>query len=212
MKPTLTIERWPLGELSTNCYLVWSSTTQEAVIIDPADSGDFISERILELQLQPLAILLTHGHFDHVLGALEVKLNFDLPIWIHPLDVPLLKTAQRSAEHWLKHAVSPVPKVDHFLDPHSPLALDPFSIRVLATPGHTPGSVSFLIDTALFTGDTLFKEGVGRTDFSYSSPSDLEDSIRQLLELPPEVSVFPGHGDSTSMIELQNSYTSMTHF
>lgn len=203
MPSTLHIERWPLGELAANCYLVWSSTSQEAVVIDPADSGDFLSERILELQLKPTAILLTHGHFDHVLGAFEVKLNFDIPLWIHPQDVPILDQAQSSARHWLQREVGPVPRADHFLDPDTPLTLDTFSIKILESPGHTPGGVAFLIDTALFTGDTIFKEGVGRTDFSYSSPTELERSIDRLLNLDPQLTVLPGHGETTTIGELQ---------
>jgi hydroxyacylglutathione hydrolase len=212
MSATLNVERWPLGELSTNCYLVWSSDHNEAIIIDPADNADFISERILELKLNPVAILLTHGHFDHVLGAFELKLNFDLPIWLHPLDVPLLKQARSSAEHWLKHPVGPVPAADHFFEPNQDLHLENFPIKILPCPGHTPGSVAFLIDTALFTGDTVFKDGVGRTDFSYSSPSDLEHSLTQLLKLDPELTVFPGHGEATLMSDLQSSYSDSPDF
>jgi hydroxyacylglutathione hydrolase len=199
-----TIERLNLGELSTNCYVCWCPDTLEAVIIDPADSGETITNAILERQLTPTAILLTHGHFDHVLALLELKLNFDPHTFLHALDFPLIKNAQKSAEHWLKRSVDPIPLPSNQLEAGSVFHFGHCVLSVIETPGHTPGSVCFVSETApddviIFTGDTLFKSGVGRTDFSYSSTTQLEKSLSHLCEYPDMARCYPGHGESTTI-------------
>ena len=193
----MKIETLTLGELATNCYLLWEETSGEALIIDPADSGETIVSRVLELQLIPTAIVLTHGHFDHVLGLLEVKLALDLPVYLHPGDNELLSQAGASARHWLKRAVDPVPAATHTLTEGHQLSLGGVSFEVLETPGHTPGSICLysVAEKIIFTGDTLFKEGVGRTDFSYSSPLALEKSLQRLANDCRGYSALPGHGD-----------------
>ncbi|HYD34704.1 MAG TPA: MBL fold metallo-hydrolase [Vitreimonas sp.] len=192
----LTIETLPLGELSTNCYLAWCPSTLTAVIIDPADSGDFITERILHHQLTPKYILLTHGHFDHVLAVLELKLNFQLPILMHPADNALLKTARQSTQHWLHRDPGPVPPADQALHAGQTIAIGKEHLTVLETPGHTPGSVSFYNQEVIFSGDTLFATGVGRTDFKYSDEEKLHHSLTKLLDLPPTLTLLPGHGEA----------------
>lgn len=200
-----TVETYNLGELQTNCYLLWENESREALLIDPADSGDFLSQSVRELDLHLSAIVLTHGHFDHVLGLLELRLNFpDVPICLHPEDVPLLQRAQQSAEHWLKHAVDPVPHQTLAITEASVFTLGTHQIGVVETPGHTPGSICLSAQTnhapLLFTGDTLFKDGVGRTDFSYSKPLQLELSIRKIFDTFPENTIcFPGHGEPTTI-------------
>lgn len=209
---TPNVETLTLGALDTNCYIVWCPQTLECVIIDPADSAQTIIDRIQQLKLKPISILLTHGHFDHVLGVLELYLAFDLPFYLHKNDLQLIKTAQKSAEHWLKKACDPVPTPTHFLAENSAFSFGTCQLVVIETPGHTPGSVSFMSaqnsqgDSILFSGDTLFKNGVGRTDFTYSSPKDLEKSVQKLLKYPPNTVIFSGHGDVTTVAaELQNT-------
>jgi len=199
--PKLEIRPFSLGELATNCYLVWDEHSRAAIIIDPADDGSFITEQILELQLTPTAIVLTHGHFDHVLGMLEVKLNFDVPILMHEADVFLLRQAQSSALHWLKRQVDPVPLPDNYLSAGQKIKVGTQTLEVLETPGHTPGSISLFNDEVVFTGDTLFKGTVGRTDFRYSSHEQLVESVHHLLELPSNLLVLSGHGELTTVGE-----------
>lgn len=206
----LNIITLPLGELETNCYLVSDSETLETFIIDPADEGTLISERILSEKLKPIAIILTHGHFDHVLACLEIKLNFGIPIYLHPLDNFLLKDTPKSAKYWLGHSVDPVPPADLPLSDNQILSLGNEKVTVLHTPGHTPGSIcllhtpknlksKILNHKSIFVGDLIFSDGVGRTDFSYSSESDLQNSINllnsQLLTLNSKCLIYPGHGD-----------------
>lgn len=194
---TLGIQSLVLGQLDTNCYLVWNKQTLEAIIIDPADDGTAISDQILELQLKPKYIVLTHGHFDHCLGLLEVKLNFGVPILMHQADQFLLDSLPQRAKHWIHQIVPPAPPVDQYLDEGDVIKLGKSTFRVLHTPGHTPGSISLLTDNLVFSGDTLFKGSIGRYDFNYSSYKDLQHSLKRLLELPPDMEVYSGHGEMT---------------
>lgn len=199
----------PLGQLETNCYLVTCSETGATIIIDPADQGDLISQKILTEKLTPIAIILTHGHFDHVLALLETKLNFSLPIYLHPADSKLLSQAGKSATHWLGISTDPVPPADRPLKDKQVIKIGHKTLKVIYTPGHTPGSICLYSPPHLFTGDTLFKEGIGRTDFSYSSPLQLTKSLKKLFKLPPETIIYPGHGDpSTLSAEIKLNETS----
>ncbi len=192
---SLTVKTLTLGELSTNCYLVSCPESDEALIIDPADSGDYITEVILQDQLKPVGILLTHGHFDHVLGVLELKLNFGLPVYLHPADAFLLERAADSAQHWLKRAVDPVPPADLPLGEGMELKVGSQTLKIIETPGHTPGSISVVTDECLFVGDTVFKEGVGRTDFKYCNKRHLWDSIEKIRAVADGKLILPGHGE-----------------
>lgn len=196
----LQVETITLGELDTNCYIAWCDETKQAVIIDPADAGESIAEQILALQLQPAAILLTHAHFDHVLGTLALQLSFDLPVYLHPADNFLLEGAQKSAEYWLKHSVDPVPPATKALSEGTIISFGECSLQIIHTPGHTPGSCSFYWQTAneppiLFVGDVIFKEGIGRTDHKYSKKNDLFKSIEKILSLG-STRIYSGHGET----------------
>jgi hydroxyacylglutathione hydrolase len=198
---SLQLKSYSLGALQTNCYLLWDDETFEAVVIDPADSGDFIIEQILDEDLLVKAIWLTHGHFDHVLGLLEVKLAFNAPVWMHQADESLLSQAQKSAQHWLERKVDPVPPADHFWKDNDQVELGSHSFKIFHTPGHTPGSVSLYSaqNQLLISGDTLFKGTIGRTDFSYSDHQAMLESLTTLHSLPAQTKVYPGHGDNTTI-------------
>jgi len=212
----LNIQTLTVGDLETNCYLVSNTVTpgtvartrdssqvgpqNECIIIDPGDDADFISETIINQKLKPLAIILTHGHFDHVLGCLELKLNFNLPIYLHQADAKLYSSANQSAFHWLKKKTLKVPPIDRFIKGGDKIKVGSETLTVIETPGHTPGSIC-LYDgkNHLFTGDTLFKDSVGRTDFSYSKPLQLTKSLAKIFKLPPETAIYPGHGETTTI-------------
>ena len=192
----LTVKTLTVGDLAANCYLVSSSdggaSTDDdssevetgCVIIDPGDDADFISETITNQKLKPLAIILTHGHFDHCLASLELKLNFNLPIYLHQEDLFLYRQADKSSSYWTGEKTFRLPIPDNSLEDEQTLSLDGLVIKVIHTPGHTPGSVCFLVQDNLFTGDLLFEEGVGRTDFSYSDSHKLNASLNRLKNLP----------------------------
>lgn len=196
----LNIHRLVVGELSTNCYLLTEKKSRQALIIDPADAADFIETEISRLKLNPVAIIATHGHFDHNLAALELQLAYKIPYLIHEKDEFLLKNLTSSANYFLKTNEKFLPpKVEGNLK--YALELGKIKIEILPTPGHTPGSTCFYNKKTnfLLSGDTLFKDGIGRSDFSYSSEKDLINSLKQLIKLPKDCLVLPGHGEETTI-------------
>lgn len=207
----LHIRTFPVGPLNCNAYIISNSLDSSAIIIDPGEEGDFLSQQIITHNLNLQAILITHGHFDHILGLLPIHLNFpSVPIYLHEADHFLYKRAVASASHWVGDSYSPDP-------PPQGLSLKDsrFQTRkaaqkgqsllgglvTLPTPGHTPGSVCYHLPdhNLLFSGDTLFKQAVGRTDLSYSDPEKLKTSLKLLSQLPPDTVVYPGHGDPTTI-------------
>jgi glyoxylase-like metal-dependent hydrolase (beta-lactamase superfamily II) len=199
----LCYESFTLGPLDTNTYLLWDAESTAAIIVDPADDGEFLSSVILEKQLSLQAIWLTHAHIDHVLGLLELKLNFGVPVYLHPADDFLLKQAHQSAKHWFKKTIPPLPPADVELEAGSTVHLGSTQFMCLHVPGHTPGSIAFYCeaDGTLLGGDVLFAHGVGRTDFSYASILDLRSSLSTLAQLPNNITLMPGHGESLNLGE-----------
>lgn len=196
----MKIERLVLGELQTNCYLV--SDNGEAVVIDPADEPDFITEKIARANLKLTAILATHGHFDHILGASGLQILTRAPFFIHSADLPIVKYMSKSARWWLHRKIlEPTPKICGFLSDKEEIKCGKTIIKVLAVPGHTPGSVCFYApeEKVLFSGDLLFKKGVGRVDLPLSSVEDLQKSLKKIFLLPQETKVYSGHGEETTI-------------
>lgn len=202
----IIIHSLTLGALATNCYILASDKTDECLIVDPAADGDTINNLILQNQYQPQAIILTHGHFDHVLGLLEVKLAWQIPVYLHQQDNFLLQKAAASAKHWLGEKVDPIPPADLPLSSDNEFILDTETISVLETPGHTPGSICLQSKNYLLTGDTLFAEEVGRTDLSYSNSKQLHNSIANISQLPNSVTILPGHGQPENLGNVKNMW------
>lgn len=190
-----------VGGLSTNCYLVTHSKTRECIIVDPGDDGDFITEKIAARNLKPVAIALTHGHFDHMLAAGELQMQYRIPCFLNPKDQFLISRANETAAYYLKHQVVSLPVTLTEYPTDTNLVVSSFDIPWLSTPGHTPGGVSLVIDgVGILVGDVIFAHGgIGRTDFSYSSDTDILQSIRKILFYPGESIIYPGHGESTSV-------------
>lgn len=195
----IKIQTFTLGELQTNCYLVIDQNTKQCLIIDPADDANFISEQVLRQNLKPVAVLATHGHFDHILAAGELQMAFDIPFYINEKDLFLVKNLQKNATFWTKREIiEKSPDKISFFPSNIKYRISNIEFDVISTPGHTPGSVCFYFpeEKILFSGDTLFKDGVGRTDLSYSSEKDLQYSLKKLAQLPRETKIYPGHGES----------------
>lgn len=195
----LQYENIVLGDLFTNCYIVWDDSTKAVVVIDPADSGVDISELLQSKQLNLVGILATHGHFDHLLGALDLKLIYNVPFYCSSRDQFLLDRQKETAKHFLGRSIA-VPnfkKIDVDLDNTEEVIVGKEKLTVMKTPGHTPGSVCFYNQKNgwLFSGDTLFANGVGRTDTSYGNKNDLQKSLEIIERLPSDTEVLSGHGE-----------------
>jgi hydroxyacylglutathione hydrolase len=191
-----------VGQLQTNCYLLSNPESNKGVIIDPGDDADYIQRLIQDEGFQPQQIIATHGHFDHLMAAYELQHAYNLPFIIHPKDKFLVKRMSQTAHHFLGIIPGPPPRIDSYLKPNQKINLAGLSFQIIPTPGHTPGSVSLYHQKhkLLFVGDLLFAGGaVGRTDFSYSNPQDLNRSIKKILQLPGQTQVYPGHGLPTTI-------------
>ncbi|MCR4329869.1 MAG: MBL fold metallo-hydrolase [Candidatus Roizmanbacteria bacterium] len=198
------IETYSLGELAANCYIVHFDDS--CVVIDPGDSAEFIAQKIEESKHELVAMIATHGHFDHVMAVGELQLSYNVPFFVHEKDMFLIHRIAQTAQHFLsyKPVVIP-PKNIHDFSHDSFSSISPF-ISVVDTPGHTPGSVCLSVkeDRTLFTGDTVFAHGVGRYDFSYSSKNQLQKSLQKIRMYPAETVLYPGHGDSVLLSEIDS--------
>lgn len=215
------VDRIVTGFLNTNTYL-FSHWKKGCVIIDPAGSIEEIISHIEIKNFRPLAIICTHGHFDHIAGISQLKHHYEnegieIPIYIHPLDSDYVSPAgyERHMQdismlgvefHSLFHGfLQNLPQYDHLLEEGDTI-LDT-DLTVIHTPGHTPGGISIYSesDLILFSGDTLFFEGVGRTDLPGGDTELLLQSIREkLFSLPEDTRVFPGHGPYTTIEREKN--------
>jgi glyoxylase-like metal-dependent hydrolase (beta-lactamase superfamily II) len=200
----LKYEKMVLGEMQTNSYLLWDEDSKEAMVIDPADDGVEIAQELQKLGLKPIVIACTHGHFDHLLGALDLMLIFKIPLCLSKLDAFLLERLGETAEYFLGHKINVpnIKKIDIDFNKVVSIRLGDKKIVPIKTPGHTPGSVSIHCpsDKLLFTGDTLFANGfLGETSHKYSSLLDMRKSLKRLLELPEETLVLSGHGDEDTI-------------
>lgn len=199
----------PLGPMTTNCYLIWDTKSKEAIVVDPADSGEFILEKLNELQLIPKNIVFTHAHFDHVLGSLALASTANIPTWLHPADVPLLSRAQKSAEHWLGYPVDPVPPATNVLTSGTTFELGNESLSIIHLPGHTPGCIGIGVFSGpapfICSGDVITDEGFGTTTHSYSNKADFKNSITKLAQLPANTLLYPGHGKPILVEDLNTS-------
>lgn len=190
--------RYIVGPVCTNCYLLVNHKTGELLVVDPGDQAQLIEKQIEKTGAKPVAILLTHGHFDHAGAAEELADKYQTSIYAHEaeketLEDPGLNLCGMIGEHKVYRA-------DVFVKDEEVLNLAGFSIRVFFTPGHTIGGCCYYIadEKILFSGDTLFQESVGRTDFPRGSASDLIRAIREkLMPLPDDVTVYTGHDEST---------------
>ena len=196
----LKINHYVVGPVQTNCYFAINEETKELIIIDPGDAAKQLSERIRKEGCKPVAILLTHGHFDHASAAEELAKEFGISIYIYEDDKETLEDPEANVSYMMGE--SKVFHADVFLKDEQELDLAGFHIRVLHTPGHTKGSCCYYLkdEGVLFSGDTVFYGSVGRTDFPGGSTAEIVRSLHKLVDsLPEETEVFPGHDASTTI-------------
>jgi hydroxyacylglutathione hydrolase len=190
-----------VGPLGANCVILADERSHEAVVVDPGDDADEILQALAKDELKVVAILLTHAHIDHVGAAARLARVTGAPTYLHASDTPLLDKLELQAR-----AIGlPGPeemRIDHALADGQRLSFGSHTLVVLHTPGHSPGSVAFLVEKEglCLTGDTLFAGGIGRTDLWFGDPVAITQSIRQrLYTLPEATKVIPGHGPSTTI-------------
>lgn len=198
----IKIGRMTLGVCATNCYFLYRENAKEVVFVDPGDRGADIFEALKKKGLQVAAILLTHGHFDHIWGAQKLRELSGAKIYALDAERVVCQDAyvNVSAQAGRKATIDP----DEWLTDGQELTLADIALKVIATPGHTIGSCCYYVPEAgfLIAGDTLFSGSVGRTDFPTGSMSKLIRSIKEkLFVLPDETKVYPGHGEETSIGE-----------
>ncbi len=191
-----------VGELQVNCFLLIDESTHEAFLIDPGDNASAILETINEFGAQVSRITNTHAHFDHILAVPEIKEATGATFYLHQADQPILDSSPEVVRRWLGAQWGPPPVVDTYLNPGDDLRLGETQFEIRHVPGHSPGSIIF-IDHAgrrAWIGDTVFAGGIGRTDFpGCSFPALIEAIHTQILTLPDDYTLYPGHGPFTTV-------------
>lgn len=205
MEKRMKYESLIVGPLETNCYLVFCPETLKCAVVDPGAEGDQIIRLIEKRDFKPTLLLNTHGHIDHIGANKDIKERFDIPLHIHSADSPMLKSVLQS-EMGIYMGAKDSPAPDHFFEEGEEIKIGKSVLKVIHTPGHSPGSVSFLGDGFLLSGDTLFCGGVGRTDLPGGSWQEMVSSINnKILTLPDEMIVLPGHGPHTTVGQEKSS-------
>jgi len=188
-----------VGPLETNCYLVYDEETKECLIVDPGADAEKIYPIVAEEELKPIAIVNTHGHIDHIGANRDMKDKYDIPLYLHAGDKDRAMRPNQ-LELSLFIGAKDSPPADRYLKDGDEISVGRGRLRVIHTPGHSPGSISLLNDGFILSGDTLFFEGVGRTDLPGGDQRQLEKSIRErLMTLPDDLEVLPGHGPLTTI-------------
>jgi hydroxyacylglutathione hydrolase len=195
-------KRMPLGPLQTNCYIIWNEK-KEALIIDPGGEGNLLKQWLNSESIQPIAILLTHAHFDHIGAVDDVREYYEIPVYLHKKEATWLGDPRKNGS--AKYPIVPDMKLkqaDVLLKNDQEMKVGSFTFSMFETPGHSPGSVSFYFKniSVVFSGDALFAGSVGRTDLLGGNHETLLTSIHdKLLKLPEETEVASGHGEITTI-------------
>lgn len=187
-----------VGQLQTNCYILESES--DAILVDPGDEPERILRFLKDIGVRPNRIIATHTHFDHVLGVNAIRAKLGIPFLIHHDDLAMLESMQSRVRQIMGLNVSPPPRVDEFLADGDIVPFGKDVVKVIHTPGHSPGSISLSGSGFVFTGDALFNQSIGRTDLPGGNLETLVNSItNRLFKLEDDTVVYPGHGPETSI-------------
>ena len=190
----MEIQVLQLGMLQTNCYIAWGENTEKCVVVDPGDEPERVIAALDRLGRSPEAILLTHGHFDHIGGVPVLQEQYGCPVYLCEEDLTLPTRMTGGSLSGTTH-----------YEEGDVLALAGLRIKVMQTPGHTPGSVCLICEGVMFSGDTLFAGSIGRTDFPGSDHRQMMQSLWKLASLPENYRVLPGHAEETTLDEERRS-------
>lgn len=195
----IKVKQIETGIIGENCYIIYKGF--DALIVDPGDETSKIKNELEMLGVTPLAVLLTHTHYDHI-GALEdIRVDYDIPVYVSEKEQDWLGDPNLNLSTYSNHLIT-ANLAEFTLNPPETITIGSFSFDVVATPGHSPGGISFIFesDGYVFSGDALFKGSIGRTDLPGSEPDKLIPAVEdQLLTLPEDYTVYPGHGKSTTV-------------
>lgn len=195
----MKISTFEVGVLSVNCYVISCEKTKKACIVDPGGYSSILDEYVKKNQLKIEFIILTHGHSDHFGGVPKLTADFHVPLYAHKDEKDILNNASLNFSTYVLGTQMTF-EPDRYLNDNEEIKLGELVLKIIHTPGHSPGGICILINDCLFSGDTLFNSSVGRTDFPYSSEKQLIDSIKnKLFSLNDNIKVFPGHGPETSI-------------
>ena len=187
-----------VGRLQTNCYVLQSDSI--ALVIDPGDEPERIIRFLDDIAVKPTHIVATHTHFDHVLGVDTIRAKLKIPFLIHHDDLSMLESMQSRVRQTMGFSVLPPPRVDQFLEDGQSIEFGQDKVKVIHTPGHSPGSISLAGQGFVLTGDALFNQSIGRTDLPGGDLDTLIRSITQRLFILDDTTiVYPGHGPETSI-------------
>lgn len=191
-----------VGPLQCNCYIVGDRAAKQAIVIDPGDDADVLAASLAEQELTVTAIVATHAHFDHVVAAGRLRELTGAPFYLHKADGPILDWLQESGRIFLGVDLGPPPDVDRDASEGDVMTAGSARLEVIHTPGHSPGSISLIADTVLFSGDTLFAGSIGRTDLPGGDTTALITAVKnKLFMFEDDLPVHPGHGPATTLGE-----------
>ncbi|MBS1126485.1 MAG: metallo-beta-lactamase family protein [Nitrospirae bacterium] len=194
----MKIENIVVGQLQVNCFISYDEDSLEAMVVDPGDEPDKIIKFIEDRKLTVSRIVCTHAHFDHIGAVRRLKEKTGAPVMIHKGDADIYMGADKQGTLWGFHIEQP-PEPDIFVNDGDEIAVGRSRFKVLHTPGHSPGGICLYGEGVIFTGDTIFAGSVGRTDFPGGSVTDLKRSFSEIISMPPETRILPGHGPLTTV-------------
>lgn len=192
----MLIKAMAVGFIGTNCYILTDETTMKSAVIDPGGDSNMILNYLEDNKMECVAIFLTHGHMDHTMGVEGLQSETGAPVYLHRLDYD----PKPAGGFGMSHTFCPSGEC-RLYDEGDVIPVGNLQVKVLHTPGHTPGGVTLVCENAMFTGDTLFRESCGRVDLEGGSAPEILASLKRLAEIPGDYEVYPGHMDTTTLAQ-----------